>query len=85
MVAHGLEVDQAAPTDVSSLRTHLEGRLTDLKCRVLKDFAEGGLMGEALVAGLVALINDTRKSQAGMVITWKGARQDPAQDKVEPI
>jgi hypothetical protein len=66
MVAHGLEVDPAAPTDVPSLRAHLEGRLTALKCKVLKDFAEGGLRGEGLMAGIIALINDTRKSLASL-------------------
>jgi TRAP-type uncharacterized transport system substrate-binding protein len=84
-VAHGLEVDPAAPTDVPSLRAHLEERLTDLKCRVLKEFAEGGLTGEALMAGIIALINDTRESLARMEASQKGARQDLAQDKAEHI
>jgi TRAP-type uncharacterized transport system substrate-binding protein len=81
MIAHGLEVDPAAPTDVPSLHAHLEGRLTDLKCRVLKDFAEGGLTGEGLMAGIIALINDTRKSLAGMEAAQSGAGQGPGQDK----
>jgi TRAP-type uncharacterized transport system substrate-binding protein len=85
MVAHGLEVDPAAPADVPSLRAHLEGRLTALKCRVLKDFAEGGLKGEALMAGIIALINDTRKSLAGMEAARNGAGQDPAKGKAEQI
>jgi hypothetical protein len=67
MIACGLEDDPAAPTDVSSLRTHLEGRLTALKCKVLTDFAEGGLRGEGLMASIIALINDTRESLARMV------------------
>jgi hypothetical protein len=83
MIARGLEDDPAAPTDVPSLRLHLEGRLTALKCKVLKDFAEGGLKGEGLMAGIIALINDTRESLAGMVTTRDGARQSPAPDKVE--
>jgi TRAP-type uncharacterized transport system substrate-binding protein len=82
MVARGLEDDPAAPADVPSLRSHLEGRLTDLKCRVLQDFAEGGLRGEGLMAGIIALINDTRESLAGMVTARNGARQAPDHDKV---
>ena len=82
MIARGLEEDPAAPTDMPSLRLHLEGRLTTLKCKVLKDFAEGGLRGEGLMAGIIALINDTRESLAGMETGRNGARQSPAQDKV---
>jgi TRAP-type uncharacterized transport system substrate-binding protein len=81
MIARGLEVDPAAPADVPSLRAHLEGRLTDLKCRVLKDFAEGGLRGEGLMAGIIALINDTRESLAGMATARNGAAQSPAPNK----
>ncbi|MCE9534386.1 MAG: hypothetical protein K8T89_25180 [Planctomycetes bacterium] len=66
-IARGLEVDPEAPTDRSALRTHLEERLSGLKCRVLEDFAEGGLKGEGLVAGIIALINDTRESLAHML------------------
>ena len=83
MIAHGLAVDPAAPADVPSLRAHLEGRLTDLKCKVLQDFAEGGLRGEGLMAGIIALINDTRESLAGMVPARNGADQNPAHDKSE--
>jgi TRAP-type uncharacterized transport system substrate-binding protein len=84
MIARGLEDDPAAPADAPSLRSHLEGRLTTLKCKVLKDFAEGGLKGEGLMAGIIALINDTRESLAGMVTARNGARPSPAQDEVEP-
>jgi hypothetical protein len=77
MIARGLEDDPAAPTDVLSLRLHLERQLTTLKCGVLKDFAEGGLKGEGLMAGIIALINDTRESLAGMVTAANGARQSP--------
>jgi TRAP-type uncharacterized transport system substrate-binding protein len=83
MVARGLEVDRAAPTDVPSLQSYLEGRLTTLKCAVLKDFAAGGLKGEGLMAGIIALINDTRESLAGMVAARTGGRQSPAPDAVE--
>jgi hypothetical protein len=83
MIARGLEDDPAAPTDVPSLRLHLGGRLTALKCKVLKDFAEGGLKGEGLMAGIIALINDTRESLARMVTARDGARPSPAPDKVE--
>jgi hypothetical protein len=83
MIAHGLEKDPGAPADVPSLRAYLEGRLTALKCKVLKDFAEGGLRGEGLMAGIIALINDTRESLDGMAAR-NGARPGPARDVVEP-
>jgi TRAP-type uncharacterized transport system substrate-binding protein len=83
MIARGLEHDPAAPTDVPALRSHLEGRLTTLKCEVLTDFAEGGLTGEGLMAGIIALINDTRDSLAGMGAASNGVPQGPAPDGVE--
>jgi TRAP-type uncharacterized transport system substrate-binding protein len=76
MIAAGLEDDPAAPNDAPSLQSHLEERLTTLKCKVLKDFAAGGLKGEGLMAGIIALINDTRESLAGMVTARNGARKD---------
>jgi hypothetical protein len=82
-MARGLEADPTAPTDQASLRANLEGRLTTLKCNVLEDFAEGGLRGEALMAGIIALINDTRASLAGIATVPNGARPNPAPDKVE--
>ena len=63
------------PADVPSFRSHLERRLTTLKCKVLKDFAEGGLKGEGLMAGIIALINDTRESLAGMATARNESRQ----------
>jgi hypothetical protein len=83
MIARGLEDDPSAPSNVQSLRAHLERRLTALKCKVLDDFADGGLRGEGLMAGIIALINDTRESLAGVVTARNGARQDAAPDKVE--
>jgi TRAP-type uncharacterized transport system substrate-binding protein len=83
MIARGLENDPAVPPDVPSLQGHLEGRLTALKCKVLTDFADGGLKGEGLMAGIIALINDTRESLAGMATARNGARQSPAHDKAE--
>jgi hypothetical protein len=83
LIARGLEQDPAAPTDVPSLRSYLERRLIALKCKVLEDFAAGGLKGEGLMAGIIALINDTRDSLAGMVSVRNGARRSPAHDEVE--
>jgi hypothetical protein len=83
LLARGLEHDPAAPADVASLRAHLEERLASLKCKVLDDFAEGGLKGEGLMAGIIALINDTRGSLAGMGPAPNGAPQGPAPEKVE--
>jgi TRAP-type uncharacterized transport system substrate-binding protein len=83
MIARGLEDDPAAPTDVPSLRSYLEARLSKLKCEVLKDFAEGGLKGEGLMAGIIALINDTRQSLATMVPASDGGCPSPAPEQVE--
>jgi hypothetical protein len=83
MIARGLQDDPAAPADVPSLRSYLERRLTALKCKVVKDFTEGGLRGEGLMAGIIALINDTRDSLAAMETMQDGARQVSADDKVE--
>ena len=59
-VARGLEMDPEAPTTPKGLRTYLAKRLSALKCRVLEDFAEGGLRGEASVTAIIAAINETR-------------------------
>jgi hypothetical protein len=66
MLARGLELDPDGPTDPEALRTSLETKLTRLKHDILMDFADGGLQGEGLMAGLIALINDTRESLASM-------------------
>ena len=66
-IARGLEVDPDAPANPEDLRAELELRLSNLKCQVLEDFAEGGVKGEGLLAGIIALINDTRDSLAGML------------------
>jgi TRAP-type uncharacterized transport system substrate-binding protein len=83
MIASGLEDDPTAPTDLPSLRSRLERRLTTLKCKVLEDFAEGGLKGEGLMAGIIAPINDTRESLAGIVTVQHGSRQGRGHEKVE--
>jgi hypothetical protein len=66
MLARRVEVDPDAPADVEGLRGHLETRLATLKHDAVNDFTEGGLQGEALIAGIIALINDTRGSLARM-------------------
>jgi TRAP-type uncharacterized transport system substrate-binding protein len=81
MIARGFEEDPAAPIDVSSLQAYLENRLSTLKCKVLEDFAAGGLRGEGLMAGIIALINDTRESLAGLVTAPIGNRQSQAREK----
>jgi TRAP-type uncharacterized transport system substrate-binding protein len=85
MAASGLRKAPDAPADTESLRADLEHRLAELKCKVLQDFAEGGLKGEALMAGIIALINDTRGSVARMAAAQNGALQDPVPDKVEHV
>jgi hypothetical protein len=82
MIGRGLENDPTAPKDVPSLQAYLESRLTALKCEVLNDFAQGGLRGEGLMASIIALINDTRESLAGMVAARNGSRPSPAHDTV---
>jgi hypothetical protein len=62
LIARGLEEDPTIRDDGTPLRSQLEERLTKLKCTVLEDFAAGGLRGEGLMAGIIALINDTRES-----------------------
>src|SRR5262249_30568557 len=61
-VARGPEQDPEAPPTPKALGTHLEKRLAALKCRILEDFAEGGLSGEGSVIGIMAAINDTRSA-----------------------
>ncbi len=62
LVARGHEHDPDAPVDPRARRAYLEDRVLDLKSRALNDFAEGGLKGEGLMSGIVALVNDTRCS-----------------------
>jgi hypothetical protein len=63
-VARGLEEDPDAPSDPDARRAYLLDRLDDLKSEAIRDFEEGGLKGEGLLAGVVALVNDTRSSLA---------------------
>ena len=67
LIARGQEIDLEAPSGPLALRDYLEGRLLDLKSQALKDFAEGGLKGEGLMSGIVALVNDTRASLERLV------------------
>jgi TRAP-type uncharacterized transport system substrate-binding protein len=83
LAAYGLQEDPAVPADPESLRANLKGRLTRLKCKVLEDFAEGGLRGEGLMAGIIALINDTRESLAEIATARNVPRQGPVHDKAE--
>jgi TRAP-type uncharacterized transport system substrate-binding protein len=62
LVSRGQATDPSAPADPAARRAHLLDRLDDLKSEAVRDFAEGGLRGEGLLAGVVALINDTRNS-----------------------
>jgi hypothetical protein len=63
-VSRGQAVDPGAPADPDARRAYLLDLLDDLKSEAVRDFAEGGLRGEGLLAGVVALINDTRSSLA---------------------
>ena len=70
LIARGLEDDPLAPPPdrPADRLAFLEGRLNDLKCEALKDFADGGMKGEGLMSGITALVNDTRDSLAHMNI-----------------
>jgi hypothetical protein len=83
LMARDLKDHPAAPSDVLPLTSDLDRRLTALKCKVLEDFAAGGLRGEGLMAGIIALINDTRESLFGMVTARNGVQLTPAHDKAE--
>jgi hypothetical protein len=61
-ISRGQAHDPAAPTDPDARRAYLLNRLDDLKSEAVRQFAEGGLKGEGLLSGVVALINDTRGS-----------------------
>jgi hypothetical protein len=63
-VARGLEEDPDAPPEPDARRAYLLDRLDDLKSEAIRDFADGGLKGEGLLAGVAALVNDTRSSLA---------------------
>jgi TRAP-type uncharacterized transport system substrate-binding protein len=62
LIASGVEADPDAPEGPAERHRYLEAKLNDLKCRAVMDFAAGGLKGEGLMQGIVALINDTRNS-----------------------
>ena len=62
LLARGREIDTEAPTNPKELQAYLEGLLLDLKSQAIRDFAEGGLKGEGLMAGIVSLANDIRKT-----------------------
>lgn len=74
MVARGAEHDPEAPLEPLRRRHYLLDELDDLKSEAVRDFAEGGLKGEGLLAGVVALINDTR---AGILSRDSGETRDP--------
>jgi hypothetical protein len=63
-VARGLEDDPRAPPEPDARRAYLVDQLDNLKSEAIRDFAEGGLKGEGLLAGVIALVNDTRSSLA---------------------
>jgi hypothetical protein len=71
-VARGLEQAPETPTTPNALRTHLEKRLSALECRVLEDFAAGGLKGEASLTGVIATINEARSTLPLALASRKG-------------
>jgi hypothetical protein len=81
-VARGHEDDPNAPTDPAARRAFLLDQLDDLKNEAGRDFAEGGLKGEGLLAGVIALVNDTRNS---LVAVERAQRYVSAPIADEPI
>jgi TRAP-type uncharacterized transport system substrate-binding protein len=79
LVARGAEVDPDAPLDPAERIAYLEGRLTEIKCRALEDFATGDLRGEGALQGIVALVNDTRNS-LGRLLSCQGQQQRSSAD-----
>jgi hypothetical protein len=77
LLARGAEVDPIAPVDPIGLRAYLEAQLNTLKNAVLRDCAEGGLRGESLMMGILALINDTREALIEMTARLE-SQQSPA-------
>jgi hypothetical protein len=75
LIASGAESDPDAPEDLTELGRYLEAKLTDLKCRAVEDFAAGGLKGEGLMQGIVALINDTRASLPRLIAARQALRE----------
>ena len=74
LISRGQADDPAAPADPDARRAYLLDRLDDLKSEAVRQFAEGGLKGEGLLSGVVALINDTRDSlAAGERVSQSGA------------
>jgi len=63
-LARGQEHDAEAPADPAARRAYLIDKLDDVKSDAVRDFAAGGLKGEGLLAGILALVNDTRDSLA---------------------
>src|SRR5262249_33554543 len=63
-VARGLEEDPDAPPEPEARRSYLLDRLDHPKSEAIRRFEEGGLKGDGLPAGVVALVNDTRSSLA---------------------
>jgi hypothetical protein len=62
LVAAGMERDPAAPLTPDAREAYLEFQLLDLKTRAVADFTGGGLQGEALLNGIVMLVQDARRT-----------------------
>ena len=82
-IARGQAHDPAAPTDPAARRAYLLGRLDDLKSEAVRQFAEGGLKGEGLLSGIVALVNDTRDSLAAPERAPEDGRRSDRRLKIE--
>jgi hypothetical protein len=63
-IARGRADDPGASSEPGARRAYLVDRLDDLKSDAIRHFAKGGLKGEGLLSGIVALVNDTRNSLA---------------------
>ena len=81
-VASDLEQDPQAPMTPDALRVYLQTRLSALRSRVLEDFADGGFIGEGIVAGIIAAIHDTRSTVSLALSSQK--EQQPSADQSSP-
>jgi hypothetical protein len=83
-VASGLQQDPEAPTTPKALRTHLEKRLSALECRVLGDCAGGGLKGEPSVTGIIAVINEMRRTLPLALASRREQQSSPVPSSLAP-
>jgi TRAP-type uncharacterized transport system substrate-binding protein len=61
-IARGASVDAAVPSQPSELAIYLQDRLLGLRRDLIEDICDGHIKGDQVVANILSLINDTRRS-----------------------